>query len=76
MASLNMYLEGPGRERRGVRPLSKSQISIRQGTLACTRVIEGQMLVDDSGNVATQVDLDGLRFRYPDSRTVWSLLYS
>lgn len=76
MASLNMYLEGPGRERRGVRPLSKSQISIRQGTVACSRVIEGQTLIDDSGNVAIQVDLDGLRFQYPESRAVWSLLYS
>lgn len=76
MASLKMYLEGPGRERRGVRTLSKNQISIPQGIAASPRMIEGQMLVDDSGNVAMQVDLNGLRFQYPESRAVWSLLYS
>jgi len=76
MESVQMFLEGPGMERRPVKLLSTKKVSLRTSQRITPIIVEAQTLVDDEGKLARQIDLEGLRFQYGRSPVVWSLLYS
>lgn len=76
MESVQMFLEGPGMERRPVKLLSTNKVSLRTSQRITPIIVEAQTLVDDEGKLARQIDLEGLRFQYGRSPVVWSLLYS
>jgi hypothetical protein len=73
-----MYLEGPGRERRPVKLFSTEEASI--GSLGFAdhgpikSPIEINVLADSAGNLARQVDHEGLRYKFKGSEVPWALI--
>lgn len=79
MNGLNMFLEGPGLERRSVRLLRTERVPLdtllRHATSkAAVALVDLHIMVDALGNVATQVDHEGLRYRFPESNAPWALM--
>ncbi|WP_132864823.1 hypothetical protein [Stenotrophomonas sp. ATCM1_4] len=81
MGSVAMFLEGPGQERRPVKVLSTEQVRLRSGATDGIRIvhpmatqIEVKTLIDADGEIASQVDFDGFRFKYKDSDIPWTLV--
>jgi len=72
---LQMFLEGSGMERRPVTLFATSKVSIVTRFRGASTVVDGQILVDADGQMATQVDVDGLRYQFQRSPVIWSLLY-
>lgn len=72
--AVQMFLEGPGMERRAVRFLAINKTEIVTRYRGATIVIDAQRLVDDEGQIATQVDVEGLRFQFQQSAIIGSLL--
>lgn len=82
MASVAMYLEGPGQERRPVKILSTQSTRLRPGITDGIRIvhpsatsIEMRTLIDEEGKIANQIDFDGFRFKYRDSEIPWNLVF-
>jgi len=81
MGSVAMFLEGPGQERRPVKVLSTEQVRLRSGATDGIRIvhplatqIEVKTLIDADGEIASQVDFDGFRFKYKNSDIPWTLV--
>ena len=81
MKGIQLYLVGPGQERRPVRLVSTELadvrsmgIPIRSGPLTGNFQVEVNMLVDDAGNLARQVDYEGFRYKFNGSEIPWSLV--
>ncbi|MQP74660.1 hypothetical protein CQ393_01980 [Stenotrophomonas sp. MYb238] len=82
MKGIQLYLLGPGQERRPVRHISteladiKSMgIPIRSGPAAANTLVEIKTLADDAGNVARQIDCEGFRYKFTGSEIPWSLVF-
>jgi hypothetical protein len=79
---IQLYLLGPGQERRPVRHISteladiKSMgIPIRSRPAAANTLVEIKTLADDAGNVARQIDCEGFRYKFTGSEIPWSLVF-
>jgi len=81
LKEVNMFLQGPGQERRAVTVLATEQVPLE--TLV-SRAVNGRpgvlvdvhVLVDEHGNLARQIDHEGLRYRFNDSNASWVLVVS
>lgn len=77
MGSVELYLEGPGQERRPVTKNSTETVCVREtGFLfigPADRSVEFNVLVDAEGNLARQVDREGYRYKFSGSEITWSL---
>ncbi|MGX9718836.1 hypothetical protein [Stenotrophomonas acidaminiphila] len=81
MKQVNMFLQGPGGERRAVTLLATEQVPLetlvfhgpntRPGVL-----VDLHILVDEHGNLARQIDHEGLRYRFSGSNASWVLVIS
>lgn len=73
-----MFLEGPGRLRRQVtycKPPKGKLRSYRRGRVELGGdPSEANTVQDSEGNVAMQVDKEGLLYRFQDSPFTWTLL--
>ncbi len=74
-----MFLEGPGLERRPVQLLRIERVPLdsllhHATSKAAVALIDLHILIDNLGNVATQVDHEGLRYRFPESNAPWALI--
>ena len=81
MKEVNMFLQGPGLERRAVTVLATEQVPLE--TLVSHAVnarpgvlVDVHVLVDEHGNLARQIDHEGLRYRFSDSNAPWVLVVS
>lgn len=81
MKGIQFYLEGPGRELRLVKVVSKEMADVRaagipcrSGIAAANTMIEVSTLEDEQGNLARQVDYDGFKFKFKGSEIPWSLV--
>lgn len=78
MASVRMYLEGPGRERRLVTQHSTEEVQVGSMGFAfrgpSEQAFQIKVLRDSQGNLAWQTDREGLRFRYRESDVPWALV--
>lgn len=75
MKGLKLYLEGPGQERRPVTFDSMETASSIIGSRGHreAQAIEINVLVDADGNLARQVDRDGVRYKFTGSEIPWAL---
>ena len=77
MGSVEMYLEGPGQERRPVTQNSTETMSGHDAGfilgLPVISPIQFNVLVDAKGNHARQVDREGYRYKFTGSEVTWSL---
>ncbi len=78
---VQLYLVGPGQERRLVRHISTELadiktmgIPIRSGPAAANTLVEINTLADEEGNVARQIDCEGFRYKFSGSEIPWSLV--
>lgn len=74
-----MFLEGPGLERRAVTLLRTERVQLdtllhHATSKAAVALIDLNILIDNLGNIATQVDHEGLRYRFPESNAPWALI--
>ncbi|MGE8227263.1 hypothetical protein [Stenotrophomonas pigmentata] len=79
MNGLSMFLEGPGLERRAVQLLRTERVPLdtllhHATSRAAVALIDLHILIDNRGNVATQIDHEGLRYRFPESNAPWALI--
>lgn len=81
MKGVQLYLVGPGQERRTVRRIATELadiktmgIPIRSVPAAANTLVEVNTLADDAGNVARQVDYEGFRYKFKGSEIPWSLV--
>lgn len=78
MGKVAMYLEGPGHEYRPVKLLPVPPGHAEPdgaGLQPGITVIQIRRLVDEEGRIASQVDFDGFRFKYPGSNIPWFLVF-
>ncbi len=81
MKGIQLYLVGPGQERRPVKLISTEKadiktmgIPIRSGPAAANTWVEVNTLVDDDGNLARQIDCEGFRYKFKGSEIPWALV--
>lgn len=79
MNGLNMFLEGPGLERRAVKLLRTERVPLddllrHAASRAAAALIDLHVMIDNLGNIATQVDHEGLRYRFSGSKAPWALM--
>lgn len=81
MKEVNMFLQGPGLDRRAVTLLATEQVPLE--TLVYQAVnarrdvlVDLHILVDEQGNLARQIDHEGLRYRFNGSNASWALVVS
>ncbi len=79
--NVRLYLEGPGQELRPVKLLSTERVDIRTtsiprklGLAAENAWVDLNVLVDEQGNEAKQVDAEGFKYRFNGSAIPWSLV--
>lgn len=77
MGNVELYLEGPGQERRPVTKNSTETISEQDADPFFSQSVispdQLNVLVDAEGNLARQVDREGYRYRFSGSEITWSL---
>lgn len=77
MGSVELYLEGPGQERRPVTQNSTETVSGQDAGfmlgVPVIRPIQFNVLVHADGNLARQVDREGYRYKFSGSEITWSL---
>lgn len=78
---VQLYLVGPGQERRPVRrivtelaDIKTMGIPARSAPVAANTLIEISTLADDQGNLARQIDCEGFRYKFKGSEIPWSLV--
>jgi len=81
LKDVNMFLQGPGAERRAVSVLATERVPLE--TLLCHApnagagvLVDLHVLVDAQGNLARQIDHEGLRYRFSGSNATWVLVVS
>lgn len=81
MKDVNMFLQGPGAERGSVTVLATERVPLE--TLLCHApnagtgvLVDLHVLVDAQGNLARQIDHEGLRYRFSGSNATWVLVVS
>lgn len=81
MEHVNLFLEGPGRERRPVKLVASEDVPMEQylGTALHSKKPRGatfcrRTLVDERGNIAHQIDQAGLRYKFEGSDIPWALI--
>lgn len=79
MKEVKTFLLGPGAECRPVTVLATEKVAL--DTLLCHApnagagvLVDLHVLVDTQGNIARQIDHEGLRYRFSGSNATWVLV--